>query len=143
MVIREGEDVQIEAIKLCFAPPEARSRSAVGARIAQTLMDLSDDEESWQQVRNFLQDHQFSNVNAAKTTWWGFDRTYPLHVAAKEGNMKIMQLLTKFGADPKQRDGHGKVAIAYAVRPVPRRSSSQSSTDLPMDEGRHEVAGRL
>ena len=72
----------------------------------------------WKQAQEFLLDHEFADsrdVNAAKTTWWGFRRTYPLHVAAKEGNFQIMNLLMKFGANPKQRDGRGKTAIMYSA----------------------------
>lgn len=67
----------------------------------------------WKKVQNFLEAHHFSAVNAAKISWWGLSRTYPLHVASKEGNFEVMLLLMKYGADPKQRDGRGKTAIAY------------------------------
>ena len=70
-------------------------------------------EEEWKKVQNFLEAHHFSAVNAAKISWWGLSRTYPLHVASKEGNFEVMLLLMKYGADPKQRDGRGKTAIAY------------------------------
>jgi len=87
----------------------------------------------WKQVQEFLLDHEFadsSDVNAAKTTWWGFSRTYPLHVAAKEGNFQIMNLLMKFGADPKQRDGRGKTAIMYSASILSKLSDGSASGTL-------------
>ena len=85
----------------------------------------------WKQVQEFLLDHEFADsndVNAAKTTWWGFSRTYPLHIAAKEGNFQIMHLLMKFGANPKQRDGRGKTAIMYVASIQSMREGSASGT---------------
>ncbi|CAK9105584.1 unnamed protein product [Durusdinium trenchii] len=80
-------------------------------RKRQALMekDLSD----WQKIKSFLDLNHFEGVNAAKCSWFGFRKSYPLHTAAKEGNREIVLLLLKFGADRRQKDHHGRVALQY------------------------------
>eukprot|EP00434_Breviolum_minutum_P006954 symbB.v1.2.006138.t1/scaffold349.1/size309019/2 len=52
-------------------------------------------------------------LNAAKFTYCGFVRSYPLHEAAKEMNWRVMVCLMKFGANPSQKDSRNKRAIDY------------------------------
>ena len=48
---------------------------------------------SRRRVKSFLHLHNFADVNSPKTSWWGLRRSYPLHVAAKEGNWQMIQQL--------------------------------------------------
>ncbi|CAK9020381.1 Sulfotransferase family cytosolic 1B member 1 [Durusdinium trenchii] len=70
----------------------------------------------WKQIQDFLLEHHFAGINDAKSAYFGFQQTYPLHTAAKEQNMMIMNLLLKFGADPRQKDSHGKRAVDYVLK---------------------------
>ena len=71
--------------------------------------------ENWKLVQTFLESRKFKkdDVNAAKFTYCGFVRSYPLHEAAKEMNWRVMVCLMKFGANPSQKDSRNKRAIDY------------------------------
>ncbi|CAK9020379.1 BCL-6 corepressor-like protein 1 (BCoR-L1) (BCoR-like protein 1) [Durusdinium trenchii] len=70
----------------------------------------------WKKIEDFLLEHHFAGVNDVKSGWFGLQRSYPLHAAAKEQNVTIMNLLLKYGADPKQKDSHGKRAMDYVLK---------------------------
>ncbi|CAK9116674.1 unnamed protein product [Durusdinium trenchii] len=55
-------------------------------------------ELDWKAVKEFLDLHQFSDVNAVKVSRFGLKRSYPMKVALRQGDMRMMQLLSKFGA---------------------------------------------
>eukprot|EP00435_Cladocopium_sp_Y103_P045345 s373_g13.t1 len=72
-------------------------------------------DREWKKTQQFLEKNDFDseNVNAPKTSWWGFKRSYPLHKAVMDRNWEMIDLLMKFGANPKQKDSRGKVAAEY------------------------------
>ena len=39
-------------------------------------------------LEDFLLEHHFAGVNDVKSGWFGLQRSYPLHAAAKEGELE-------------------------------------------------------
>lgn len=72
-------------------------------------------DREWMKTQQFLETNNFDseNVNAPKLSWWGFKKSYPLHKAVMDRNWEMIDLLMKFGANPRQRDSRGKVAAEY------------------------------
>lgn len=58
-----------------------------------------------------------SNVNTPLGTTWGnsLDGATPLMLAAARGDESLVELLLAHGADPSQRDPHGRTAAEYAA----------------------------
>eukprot|EP00435_Cladocopium_sp_Y103_P037432 s285_g9.t3 len=73
-------------------------------------------QKEWQEIQDFLGTRHFKDVNSARSSWWGFKRTYPLHTAVCEGNWRMYQLLVKHGANRQQKDSQGKRACECAVK---------------------------
>lgn len=67
-----------------------------------------------ERVGAFLKAHRFSGVNAKRG--WFFSYDYPLHCAARHGDVEIVRLLLLSKAAPKQRDSDGRTARQVAKR---------------------------
>merc|ERR1712139_755457 len=66
------------------------------------------------QVDSFLIKHGFFGVNSKKRCMFSF--TYPLHVAAKDNDTEMIQLLLFRDADPKQLDSKGRTPLQVAAK---------------------------
>jgi hypothetical protein len=64
----------------------------------------------------YLIDHAFIGVNTPKwkITATGVKKTYPIHVAAKKGDVKFLQSLLDNGADVKKKDSRRRTAYDIA-----------------------------
>ena len=82
-------------------------------------------EQEQQKLANYLEKHNFSDVNAVKTitkvSCLGFCRSShyqrPLHKAVQDKDAEIIVLLVKYGADPSYEDSEGKMAYDYGYLP--------------------------
>mmetsp|Transcript_107860 Transcript_107860/g.300751 ORF Transcript_107860/g.300751 Transcript_107860/m.300751 type:complete len:471 (-) Transcript_107860:217-1629(-) len=63
-------------------------------------------------VATFLKDHGYSDVKAPKRTM--LKTKYPIHTAAKQGDLQMVKMLLEEGADPTKKTSWGKTAIQIA-----------------------------
>lgn len=97
-----------------------REREAVehaeSARRAEAKR-LAKERERWLRkaaVLAFLREHGFSDdVGGSKRVM--LRTTYPLHVAAEEGNSRMVEMLLREGADPTQCDSSSRTAAQVAL----------------------------
>ena len=67
-------------------------------------------------VTLFLKENGFEHdVNSKKKGRFGFNYTYPLHLAVSQKNVDITNLLLDCGADPTVQDSSGYTAFQLAV----------------------------
>eukprot|EP00438_Fugacium_kawagutii_P019197 Skav233062 [mRNA] locus=scaffold1001:107840:108467:- [translate_table: standard] len=66
-------------------------------------------------VASFLEKNGFRPGQLNSKRGW-FTKTYPLHLAVKQGDAYITAKLLMFGADPSLKDCWGWKAYEYAVR---------------------------
>ena len=98
---------------------EGISRSKAQKAMERQKRQDAKEQDDWKMVRDFLRCKEFPSehdVNVPKLSYWGLKRTYPLHQAAKEKKWRIMVCLMNFGANPQQKDSHGKRAIDYVKK---------------------------
>jgi len=69
--------------------------------------------EAQQRVACFLKSHGFKGVCAKKRRLMGF--LYPLHVAVKQNDVRLVLALLKLGADPWQIDSSGRTPYQLAL----------------------------
>jgi len=70
--------------------------------------------KSQTKLQTFLVRNEFDDVGAERSS--GSSITYPLHIAAAQNNLHIVQLLLMAGADPFQLDSNGHMASQVAER---------------------------
>jgi len=71
-----------------------------------------------EELQAFFNKHGFVDANAPKlsSTLLGSSKTYPLHVAAEQGEERIVELLLKAGANPAQKNSSKKTASELAQK---------------------------
>jgi len=79
-------------------------------------------EEREKDVAAFLKQHGFSSVTSVKKSF--MSSTYPIHKAAELGDVKIVAMLLKSGANPDQKNSSGKTAAQHAAKKDKKGSHS-------------------
>jgi len=69
-------------------------------------------QEEQDKVDTFLKEHGFKEVNGKKRVMWR--SSYPLHIAAREGNAEMVRLLLEGGADASFANNLGQTPEALA-----------------------------
>ncbi|CAL1137149.1 unnamed protein product [Cladocopium goreaui] len=105
-VVSVGKDISVEHLLTTLKSQEAQEFE----RKHQERCALE-----WMKTQKFLERHKFdsADVNAPRVSWWGLQRTYPLHKAVMVRNWEMIDLLMKFGANPRQKYSHGRVPADY------------------------------
>merc|ERR1719284_226372 len=79
---------------------------------------LAEERERWLRktaVAAFLKDHGFSSVVGSKRSLVPpMKTTHPLHVAAERGQVRMVDMLLKEGANVQQKNSSGKTALQVA-----------------------------
>eukprot|EP00913_Durusdinium_trenchii_P019958 g18757.t1 len=65
-----------------------QQRSAVKVQ-TKALKEERRKELEWKAVKEFLDLHQFRDVNDVKVSWFGLERSYPMTVAMQESNLTL------------------------------------------------------
>lgn len=109
----ETDSPEGEAERLARAEA-ARQRAADDEFFWTAATMALTERERREKVGAFLKAHRFSGVNAKRG--WFFSYDYPLHCAARHGDVEIVRLLLLSKAVPKQRDSDGRTARQVAKR---------------------------
>lgn len=80
----------------------------------EALRRAENDRRSIKDLMDFLKKHDFHDVDERKVTFHGW--CYPLHVAVLEGDVLIVRLLLKAGANPRVRSTSGSTPLDKAKR---------------------------
>lgn len=115
---------------MAVAKSEQSQESAMG--LLKDSIDASRNVSLRRKVDAFLEKHGFrGDVNTSKSSW--FKSRYPLHVAVKEQDAKMVMLLISAGANKfsKNSSGHTPVEKAwkYFHKQIKEVSSKQKSKD--------------
>lgn len=70
------------------------------------------------ELSEFLTAHGFRDVHQPRSLGCCLqirvDKIYPIHIAARDGNHKLLRLLLRAGADPQQKTSRGETALHIA-----------------------------
>lgn len=99
---------------------EAMEASRVTAEQERERLRLEQEGEEQERkatVSAFLKKFTFSDVNGPKMSGCtGMSKTYPLHMAAQNGDDALVAMLLKEGANPAQKNSWGKTAAQIAEK---------------------------
>jgi len=98
---------------------EEKRRIAEEKRVQQERLER---EEREKEVTAFLKQHGFASVNGVKKSF--MSSTYALHKAAELGDVKIVAMLLKSGANADQKNSSGKTAAQVAAKKDKKGSHS-------------------
>lgn len=117
-----GVESKREGEASCPATPaEQLSEAAIAQRIAcaaaeeafwSAAQDSLLQRERRERLGAFLKEHGFRGVNSRRS--WLWRHTYPLHVAAKQGDAELVGILLEAGAYRHQKDSKGRTARQLA-----------------------------
>lgn len=99
-------DAMVENVKREVAAIEAAQ--AQEARRAERA-EQAREQERKRTLRSFFMKEGFQDISVPRRTIF-CARTYPLHCAARKGNLKVVEVLLRAGADPLQMDSRGHTA---------------------------------
>lgn len=113
----EGElrraEVEAERRRREEAARHRREEREENARVAKARRDR-EEQEAQERLACFLTCHGFAGPRDGKRK--RFRISYPLHVAVKQNDPEMVQLLLQANADPSQRDSSGKTPQELARR---------------------------
>ena len=68
-------------------------------------------------LQDFLDRNRFSHVNKPRNDYLCryTERMYPIHVAAKHGDIRVLRLLLSAGASRQQKTSRGRIALDIAA----------------------------
>eukprot|EP00930_Biecheleria_cincta_P054604 TRINITY_DN408_c0_g1_i1.p1 TRINITY_DN408_c0_g1~~TRINITY_DN408_c0_g1_i1.p1 ORF type:complete len:262 (-),score=92.93 TRINITY_DN408_c0_g1_i1:196-915(-) len=96
---------------------EASRAAAEKEREHLRLKREREEQERKAAVSAFLKQFTFSDVNGPKmSSCTGMSKTYPLHVAAQNGDDVLVGMLLKEGANAAQKNSWGKTAAQVAAK---------------------------
>jgi len=116
------------------------SEHTVNAR-RQEAKRLVEERERWVQktiVMAFLREHGFAHVNAQKKTM--MKTSYPLHVAAELGDVRMIDALLKEGANTDLRNSSGKTPMQVAHAKCSKEDSYSNVIDALNAAGKRSRA---
>lgn len=92
-----------------------RRAEEAAAKARQEEQERVEREEREKLVSAFLKQHGFAGVQSVKKSLLS-GSTYPLHKAAELGDVKLVEMLIKSGADPTIKNSAGKTAGEVAQK---------------------------
>eukprot|EP00931_Biecheleriopsis_adriatica_P115288 TRINITY_DN9109_c0_g1_i2.p1 TRINITY_DN9109_c0_g1~~TRINITY_DN9109_c0_g1_i2.p1 ORF type:complete len:343 (-),score=85.73 TRINITY_DN9109_c0_g1_i2:112-1071(-) len=96
-----------EEAKASAAQAEVRLKKSTANSSAVTKAQRKMERvEARSQIQPWLQQHGFQTVKSKKTFFWRM--SYPLHKAAKQNDVEVVQLLLKAGADATKTNWRGQ-----------------------------------
>jgi hypothetical protein len=85
-------------------------------------------ERQAKKLQAWLAKNNFFSVNSKKSSFWSF--TYPLHVAAANNDIEILQLLILQEADPAALDSKGRTPLQVAAKKCKKGSHRKAVAKL-------------
>lgn len=138
----EDEERRLQAIQEAEEKARLEREAAESEKAAAEQERIREEQERLHQARlekerqdrekaiaTFLKQNGFTaGVNGAKKSF--MSSSYPLHKAAESGDVKIVTMLLREGADPSQKNSSGKTALEVAKKKDNKGSHSKVVTTL-------------
>lgn len=108
---RKGASQDLPSSECGRAKDEEESTATLDVGLA--LRRARAEREANEKLRVFLRDNGFAGVCDSRR--WLMKTYYPLHVAVKQNNVMMVQLLLRRGADPRQANSSRQTPYEYAL----------------------------
>eukprot|EP00440_Ansanella_granifera_P041278 gb/GFBE01044764.1/.p1 GENE.gb/GFBE01044764.1/~~gb/GFBE01044764.1/.p1 ORF type:complete len:221 (+),score=85.82 gb/GFBE01044764.1/:1-663(+) len=118
---------------------EQRRVAAEAAARERAEADRLEREERERDVAAFLKQHGFAGVDTAKKSF--LSSTYALHKAAELGDVKIVAMLMKSGADVSKKNSSGKTAAQVAAKKDKKGSHAAVLSVLSVSSSGYPASG--
>jgi len=92
----------------------ARASQLQEAMQLRALSQQTDFEQGSRQLQVWLKSNTFFSAHSKRSRFLSF--TYPLHVAAEQNDIEVIQLLLMHQADPFKVDSKGRTALQVAEK---------------------------